>query len=142
MSQAKACEHIEDGALFAVDFVFDAHLHATDGLARCAVCDRRYLFEMIDIAGPTSLFRLSTLSRDAADKTIRSLGKGSCDIERGRNEIFNLASGAEETKTLYVMQSGAFVGPATRPEGLRLPRGSWRELDCDGALLREVGIDE
>lgn len=135
MTLAKACEHIHDGSAFGVDFVFDAHLHPTDGLARCTQCDTRYLFEMIDIAGRRSLFRLSTLSAEAADKTIRSLSKGSCDIERGRNEVFNLSAGSRETEQLYLMEDGQFTGFTDRPSDHDIPRGSWRELPCDGRLL-------
>ncbi len=140
MSAAKPCPHIVQSPDLDVVFVMDQHLHATDGFARCRACGVCYLFEMADTAGAVSVFRLSAIGEDAMFATVRSLQKGSCDINRARNEVFSLSNGASALPVLLVMREGTFTGTVPLPVDCNLPNRSWRELPCDGSVISSLGL--
>lgn len=123
-------------------YVLDSHLHMTDAFARCARCDAHYLLEMVDISGTTAVFRISAVGADAVAKTIRSLTRGSCDINRARNEVFSLSASTQALDTLLVMRAGVFTEAVTKPETMTLPTRSWRELPCDGSLIAALGLSD
>ena len=116
--------------------MLDNHLHLTDGFVTCVHCDTTYLVEMADADGNTALFRISAVDPQAAAKTISSLQKGSCDINRGRNEVFSLSNAAVELPELLLMEHGKFTKLVPRPADAVIPKRSWRELPCDGSLIR------
>ena len=136
MTTATACPHLSQQLQLETIYVLDSHIHMTDGFVECVHCGAHYLVELADLVADRSLFRISAIDPDAVAKTSTSLRKGSCDIERGRNEVFSLASGAAELPVLLVMKNGAFTSLLSRPAGVNLPRRSWRELPCDGNVIR------
>ena len=140
MPLAKACAHLIEQIDLEVVYVLDSHLYPTDGFARCRRCDAAYLFEMADIEGEVSVFRVSVIDPDAMAATVRSLTKGSCDIQRARNEVFNLSTDSVELDQLLVMRAGEFCGVVPRPHGRELPRQSWRELNMNGRLIEALGL--
>ncbi len=142
MSLAKACPHLTGQIDLEVVHVLDSHLHPTDGFARCRRCGAAYLFEMADISGDVSVFRLSAIAPEAMTATVRSLNKGSCDINRATSEVFSLANDSAELEQLLVMRAGAFCGVVPRPRGRALPRCSWRELDMNGSLIDALGLTQ
>ena len=141
MSAAKACEHLVSTPSLETLLVLDAHLHPTDAYLRCARCDAHYLVEMADTNGELSVFRVSAVPADAVARTVRSVNKGSCDINRARDEVASLAASTRELDTLLVMRRGAFSGTVTRPRGMSLPKRSWRELPCDGSVIEALDLD-
>ena len=141
MSAAKPCPHIVQSPDLEIVFVMDQHLHATDGFARCRQCGAGYLFEMTDTAGDVSVFRLSAIDEAAMAATVRSLQKGSCDINRARSEVFSLSNGASALPVLLVMRKGTFTGTVPIPDGCELANRSRRELPCDGSLVRAMGSE-
>ena len=119
-------------------FVLDSHVQLTDAFVKCRRCDAHYLVELADLADGQGLFRVSAMAADAVEQTVRSLRKGSCDIDRARNEVFNLSTAAHELDGVLIMQDGAFSAFVPRPDGMTLPRCSWRELPCDGSVIRQI----
>ena len=111
-------------------------------MGRCPQCGAGYLFEMADTDANLSIFRLSAIDGGAMAATIRSLEKGSCDIERARNEVFSLSSAARELPVVLVMRDGSFSDLLPLPDEVHLPARSWRELSCDGSLIRELGLNQ
>lgn len=118
-------------------FVLDTHLHMTDGFVRCPHCDAHYLLEMLDLTADTALYRISRLAAEDVARTVRSLTKGSCDINRARDEVFSIANGASKLDVLLVAENGHFTELVPAPDE-PLPAGSWRDLPCDGRWIRQL----
>jgi len=138
VNSAIACPHLASQPALDILYVLDSHLHMTDGFVQCADCGATFLVEMADTDNGTSLFRVSALSPSAVKDTIRSLQRGSCDINRARHEVFSVAGHAQELDALLIMQGGSFTHTVVRPAQLVLPKRSWRELPCDGTLVQAV----
>ncbi len=140
MQTAKACQHLNERPALDTLFVLDSHVHLTDAFVRCLHCDAHYLVELADLAGSRALFRVSAIDPTAVQKTIHSLNKGSCDINRARKEVFSLSTAAEELDGLLLMVGGDFVAYLPRPADMTLPRKSWRTLPCDGNVLDQLAV--
>lgn len=121
-------------------FVLDSHLQMADGFVRCTECETHYLLEMVDLTTEAVLYRVSRVNAEAVAKTVRSLSKGSCDLDRARNEVFTVANGACPLDALLLYANGRYTGlvPNPKPD---LPAISWRQLPCDGALIEALGKD-
>lgn len=140
MCTAKVCSHLAKQPDIDVEYALDHHLYVTDAFAKCALCDAHYLIELADMRGVVAVFRVSTLGTEAVTKTIDSLKKGSCDINRARDEVFSLSASTHDTDVLLIMRNGRFTATVPRPQTLSLPNKSWRELACDGALIDRLGL--
>ncbi len=116
--------------------MLDSHVHMTEGFVRCTDCGANYLLELVDLQADLALYRFSAMDPDAVARTVASLRKGSCDVNRGRNEVLHLASRALELPDLLLMENGTFTKLLPRPTAVSLPRRSWRELPCDGSIIR------
>jgi hypothetical protein len=136
MLTAKICPHLANQPQLETLQVLDSHLHMTDGFVRCTVCGATYLLEAVDMTSTACLFRVSAVDDKAADRTLQSLRKGSCDINRARDEVFNLSNDATELKDLLLMRNGIFACLVTPPASATIARTSWRQLPCDGSLIR------
>ena len=140
MSTAKGCSHLKQSPELDIEYALDTHLHVTDAFAKCARCNAHYLIELADMRGAISVFRVSPLRADAVEKTIASLDKGSCDLNRARDEVFSLSATTQQSDVLLVMRNGLFTEVVPRPENLRLANKSWRELACDGEVIDKLGL--
>ena len=120
-------------------FVLDAHLQMADGFVRCPECDAHYLLETVDLSAQQVAYRISRLVPSAVIKTVQSLKKGSCDIHRARNEVFSVSNGAQKLDAILVAENGTFVHLINKPRQ-SVPNESWRDLSCDGTLLRSISV--
>tara|TARA_B100000959_G_scaffold261178_2_gene298480 strand:- start:203 stop:631 length:429 start_codon:yes stop_codon:yes gene_type:complete len=141
MSIHAPCAHLRTVAPdLETIFVLDSHLQMADGFVRCTECETHYLLEMVDLTSKAVLYRVSRLNAETVAKTVRSLNKGSCDLDRARNEVFTLSNGACPLDALLLYADGGYTGlvPNPRPD---LPAIGWRELPCDGALIAALEKD-
>lgn len=120
-------------------FVLDTHLYMTDGFVRCRNSDTHYLLEAFDLNANATLYKVSHLDAESVAKTIRSLTKGSCDINRAKNEVFSLASGAALLPCVLVAQKDTFL-PIVETKGEALPTQTWRDLPCDGSWFTRLNV--
>ena len=132
------CEHIAPGAYpFIVELAIDDHLGLTDGIVRCRDCQRVYLLEMLDWLGNNRVFRISLLADDHAQRLIRDLTRGSCDVRRAGAEVQHLKTASAFARCLILIDSSgpqiAHIAPL--PLAPPLPSASWRELPCDGSWV-------
>ena len=142
MNTAIACPHLAEKPQLKTDFVLDSHLNMTDAFVHCEECGATFLIELADMLGEINVFRISSLPPQAVASTVRSLTRGSCDITRARNEVFSVSSDSRELSELLVMVKGKLSGTVPRPQETILPRRSWRELPCDGSLIRATGLGD
>ena len=130
------CGHILSPQACQIDLVLDAHLQVADGLMSCQQCGQCYLIELCDIDSPVWCYRLSCVDVDAYATTLRSLGQGSCDLQRADREIFSLRHHAHNTDAVLLRKDGtnyALAYPQQPP-----PTASWRELPCNGEVIRAL----
>ncbi len=132
------CANLDDPARLQVDCVLDAQVQITEALARCPDSQQGYLLELLDIRGADWVYRISLVEAEAYAKTVKSLTKGSCDINRARNEVFSLSSHATQTRELLWAQNGTFTHTSELPEDIPLPTQGWRDLPCDGSLIKQL----
>jgi hypothetical protein len=139
MTPAKACSHLARKPDLEVLFVVDAHLTLADAFMECRVCGAHYLIELIDIAQGINAYRVAWLPAAAVAATLRSLSKGSCDVNRASAELAHAGNTAQplggvllrdetpgaDTLWSYIRQVG----------NLPIPTASWRHLPCDGKTI-------
>jgi hypothetical protein len=135
MEHGGACNHLADHPQLEILWALDAYLHMTDAYAKCTHCDAHYLVEMIDIKNGEAAFRAARLPSEYVAKTVHSLRKGSCDINRARDETFALRNSAQALPLLLIMSQGEFDKTVPVEQGLQIPQASWRDLPCDGTWL-------
>lgn len=134
MTPASACAH--PGKDLQTLLVVDQHIHMTEGFVRCGICNTHMLVELVDINEDVQAFRVFEVNSAAVQATIRSLNKGSCDINRARDEVFALSSAGRAVDKLLLARNGHFTEFVPLVE--QLPQGNWRELPCDGAIVQQV----
>ena len=131
------CEHAQPGTEpFETLFVIEDYLGLASGIVACRTCDTRYLLELIDLAGPRRAYRLAEVEGAHADAMIRTLTRGTCDINRARSEVQNLESRSRLEPEVLAMEGQRVV---QRVSGAVIPTEHWRELPCDGRFLALAG---
>ncbi len=139
-SHPQPCEHLAGEPTLHTELVLDAYLDLVDGFVRCAGCNQHYLLELVDLDADTRLYRVSLSDAAAVAATVRSINKGSCDLERARAEVLNLTTRSQPIEALLVKQRGRFQGLVPLAPEITLPATSWRERphtgDVIAALLR------
>lgn len=137
MSAAQqTCRHLLNPAACQIDLVLDAHLQIADGLMSCQRCGQGYLIELCDIDPPLWCYRISCVGNEAYRRTLRSLGQGSCDLERASNEMFSLRHHAHTVDAVLLRQDG--VNHALLHPAQPAPSLPWRQLPCDGTFVRSL----
>ncbi len=136
MTPTAPCAHITlPNPELETVFVIDAHLQMADGFVRCCHCNAHYLVEMMDLQSATVLYRVARVEPDAVAKTVRSLTRGSCDINRARSEVFSVSNAAVTLDGFLILEQGQFSRwyDASSKD---IPTGNWRDLPCNGALVQ------
>ena len=132
------CEHVHPGEWpFQVELVLDEHLGPADALMRCRACGRFYLLEMLDLRGSARVMRVAPLQTAEAERLIRDLTRGSCDINRAGAEVQYMRMRAPLLPRLILMDTRgpALTAIADVPADVRVPGRSWRDLPCDGSWV-------
>ena len=130
-----ACRDCRQGEALEVLHVLDVNIDLADAFVRCRTCDAHYLIELIDLKGSKSLYRVSLQDGGHVAATIRSLTRGSCDINRARNEVSAVASSGQDINALLIGDRGEFEGFVTSLESTPIPHTSWRSLPLDGSII-------
>lgn len=132
------CRHVTPGGWpFQAELVLDEHLGITDALMRCRDCGRFYLLEMLDWRDQHRVMRTAAMDAAHAERLIRDLTRGSCDVNRAGAELQHARSVTPIGRTLLLVNLGGPVidAVAVVPEERPIPGASWRELPCDGAWI-------
>jgi hypothetical protein len=132
------CEHVRAGQWpFQVELVLDEHLGPAEALMKCRRCGRFYLLEMLDWRGTLRVMRIAALDATQAERLIRDLTRGSCDINRAGAEVQHMRTLAPWTRRLLLVDNAGPVIDAVAdvPADVRIPSGSWRGLPCDGTWV-------
>lgn len=135
MSRAQLCEHVRPREWpFLAELVLDEHLGPTDALMRCRHCGRSYLLELLDWRGNLRAMRVAVLESLHADRLVRDLTRGSCDVNRAGAEVQHMRQLAPLSRVLLLVDTGGPVIDAVAevPAGVTIPGASWRALPMNG----------
>ncbi|HEX7037378.1 MAG TPA: hypothetical protein VF210_16525 [Pseudomonadales bacterium] len=138
MAGTDLCEHVRVGRWpFQAELVLDEHLGITDALMRCRDCGRFYLLEMLDWRDRHRVMRVAPMDDAAAERLIRDLTRGSCDVNRAGAEVQYVRTATPFTRVLLLIDTtGPRIEAVGEPPGdRRIPGASWRELPCDGSWV-------
>jgi hypothetical protein len=135
---SELCRHVTPGAWpFQAELVLDEHLGITDALMSCRDCGRFYLLEMLDWRDPVRVLRAAPMDAARAERLIRDLTRGSCDVNRAGAEVQHARSVTPFSRTLLLVdvRGPLIAAVADVPEDRPVPGASWRELPCDGTWV-------
>ncbi len=145
MSTAKICPHLAQHPDLQVLLVTDATVTLADAFVECHICGQHYFIELIDMQGPTSAFRISALPADAATATLRSLIRGSCDINRASAELTHIRQVAEQLPGVLMRNESDSAQALWRyvaDTGLvQIPNENWRDLPCNGQIIAALKVE-
>jgi len=138
------CAHVVPGPCpWETELVIDDHLGPTESLVGCRTCGRGYLLEMLDWRGDLRLFRVRAPAPAAVALLTRDLNRGSCDLNRAREEVrhVSLSSDRVPVLILYDTRSAAVVSRIPLDSPSDVPWAGWRELACDGTWIARYRKD-
>ena len=116
MAKLQPCKHLAQPDKLHIEYVLDVQTYPTEGFVRCTACDAWYWFELDHLAGAEYRCRLSIVPAAAVRKTVDSLNKGSCDINRAQNGVFSLRQLSEPLDATLCMRGGAIVAVEKRDQ--------------------------
>ena len=136
------CSHVTRGQIpFDTVLVLDDQLGPTEYLGRCRCCRTLYLLEMFDWQGSLRAFRLSAPSTESTEALLRDLERGSCDLNRAREEVRAFTLTSTRLDQLILMDTSAQTITETASSTdfeVAVPTATWRDLPCDGAWIRRI----
>ncbi len=109
---------------------------------KCRACNAHYLIELIDISQGINAYRVAWLPAAAVEATLRSLSKGSCDVNRASAELAHAANTAALLDGVLLRNENAGADTLwsymSEVGNLQIPTASWRELPCDGKIIASL----
>ena len=130
------CAHVRLGvAPFERLFVIEEHLGLARGLVECKSCRSTYLLELIDLRGNDRAYRVAELDSSHAHALVRTLTRGTCDINRAEGELHHLENRSALLPAVVTMRGGLVIGVRSLPDTRNVPKEHWRALPCDGQWL-------
>ena len=145
MSTAKICPHLAQHPDLDVLLVTDATVTLADAFVQCRICRQHYLIELIDMQGQTSAFRISALPADAAASTLRSLTRGSCDVNRANAELTHISQVAEQLPGVLIRDESdtaqTLWSYLANTGQVQIPNKNWRNLPCNGQIIAALEVE-
>ena len=92
------------------------------------------MLELIDLAGTARAYRVAEVEPDYARAMVRTLTRGTCDINRAQAEVQNLESQSTLLGVTISMNGDEVTGSRRLGTG-EIPREHWRSLPCDGTWV-------
>ncbi|XOV83702.1 MAG: hypothetical protein ACFHXK_01015 [bacterium] len=145
MSPAKICPHTNPHPDLDVMLVTDTGaVSLADAFVQCRICRQDYFIELIDIKGAASAYRIAALAPDAAASTLKSLTRGSCDINRANAELVHVHQVARPLPGILIRDESDSAQTLWRyvadTKQVKLPTDHWRNLPCDGQIIAALEV--
>ena len=145
MSTAKICPHLDPHPDLEVLLITDAAVNLADAFVQCRSCGQDYLIELIDNRGPANAYRMAALAAEAAASTLRSLTRGSCDINRANAELAHIHQVAQQLPGVLIRDESDAAQALWRyvadTRQVKLPTEHWRYLPCDGQIIAALEVE-
>ncbi len=108
MINQSTCEHLILKPDLDIVLVLEFQIQLLEALVKCRQCEAHYRIQAIDRDSNTMLYQLNRLSSKHAEQTVRSVSRGSCSINRAKDEIAYLKSQSGPCERLLISHSGEF----------------------------------
>ena len=122
MINQSACKHLILKPDLEVAMVLRFEFYLREAITACRQCGTFYLIKAREFSEKSVLYDMSKLPAENTKKTIESVNRGSCSINRANDELSFLKSHGSDCKYLVVSQNGEFTmtipkqGPRNHPE--------------------------
>ena len=128
MINQSACKHLILKPDLEVAMVLRFEFYLREAITACRQCGAFYLIKARDFSDKTVLCDVSKLPPENTKKTIESVNRGSCSINRANDELSFLKSHGSDCEYLVVSQNGEFKLTIPK-QGLRTPpeKETWIE---------------
>ncbi len=118
MINQSACKHLILKSDLEVVMVLRFEFYLREAITACRQCGTFYLIKARDFSDKSVLYDVSKLPSENTKKTIESVNRGSCSINRAKDEFSFLKSHGSDCAYLVVSQNGEFTMTIPR-QGLR-----------------------
>ena len=109
MINQSACKHLILKPDLEVVMVLRFEFYLSEAITACRQCGAFYLIKARDFSDKSVLYDVSKLPPKNTKKTIESVNRGSCSINRANDELSFLKSHGSDCEYLVVSQSGEFT---------------------------------
>ena len=109
MINQSACKHLILKPDLEVAMVLQFEFYLREAITACKLCETFYLITARDFSQKLVLYNVSKLPAENTKKTIESVSRGSCSINRANDELSFLKSHGSDCEYLVVSQSGEFT---------------------------------
>ena len=122
MINQSACKHLILKPDLEVVMVLRFEFYLREAITACKQCGTFYLIKARDFSEKSVLYDVSKLPPENTKKTIESVSRGSCSIDRATDELSFLKSHGSDCEYLVISQNGEFTmtipnqGLRTHPE--------------------------
>ena len=109
MINQSACKHLILKPDLEIVMVLRFEFYLREAITACRQCGAFYLIKARDFSQKSVLYDVSKLPPENTKKTIESVNRGSCSINRANDELSFLKSHGSDCEYLVVSQSGEFT---------------------------------
>ena len=109
MINQSACKHLILKPDLEIVMVLRFEFYLGEAITACRQCGAFYLIKARDFSQKSVLYDVSKLPPENTKKTIESVNRGSCSINRANDELSFLKSHGSDCEYLVVSQSGEFT---------------------------------
>ena len=143
MINQSTCEHVILKPDLDIVLVLEFQIQLLEALVTCRQCEAHYRIQAIDRESNTMLYQLNRLSSKHAKQTLRSVSRGSCSINRAKDEIAYLKSQSGPCERLLISHSGEFTETIENTlVGSQTYKLETKEKNFDGQWLRLIKASE
>ena len=118
MINQSACKHLILKPDLEVAMVLRFEFYLREAITACRQCGAFYLIKARNFSEKSVLYDVSKLPPENTKKTIESVNRGSCSINRATDELSFLKSHGSDCEYLIVSQNGEFTLTISK-QGLR-----------------------
>ena len=109
MINQSACKHLILKPDLEVLMVLRFEFYLREAITACRQCETFYLIKAREFSEMSVLYNVSKLPPENTKKTIESVNRGSCSINRADDELSFLKSHGSDCEYLVISQNGEFT---------------------------------
>ena len=114
MINQSTCEHLILKPDLEIVLILEFRIQLLEALVKCRQCGAHYRIQAIDLYDNVALYQLTRLPSKHVEQTVRSVSRGSCSIDRAKDEIAYLKSQSSPCEHLLLSTSGEFTKTVDR----------------------------
>jgi len=114
MINQSTCEHLILKPDLEIVLILEFRVQLLEALVKCRQCEAHYRIQAVDLYDNAALYQLNRLPSKHVAQTVRSVNRGSCSIDRAKDEIAYLKSQSSLCEHLLLSTYGEFTKTVDR----------------------------